>query len=252
MAEKALGLGLLSIGRTWGVAEVVPPPDTDAVALIHAAYGHGIRFFDTAPAYGASERLFGLALRQAPAMMSGITIATKMGEFWHGGAEGTVVSHRYDDLARSIETSLEHLGRIDVLQLHKATADSVTAPDVERAFRLAESFGIRRFGASVSDLDTAERAAASGRFHMLQFPLNRLNRAMEPILAILEQGGMQAIINRPLAMGGLAGEGNSETALRDAFGYVLAQAFSGIVLTGTSSLKHLQQNVAAFNFANPP
>jgi aryl-alcohol dehydrogenase-like predicted oxidoreductase len=78
-----LGLGLVSIGRRWGVRDVAPPPAEEAIALIEAAVAAGIRFFDTAPAYGASEDLLGRALRGGGFDASRVTIATKFGEHWN-------------------------------------------------------------------------------------------------------------------------------------------------------------------------
>jgi len=59
----SLGLGLLSIGRVWGYRQGLPPAEEDARALLHHAVLKGITFFDTAPAYGSSERIFGRFLK---------------------------------------------------------------------------------------------------------------------------------------------------------------------------------------------
>lgn len=207
-----LGLGLLSIGRPWGVRQEPPPTGDAALELLHKAVGLGIRFFDTAPAYGAS----------------------KMGEFWDAGASS--VDHRYDTLRRSIDRSLELLGRIDLLQVHKATADNLRSPDITRAIEYARSCGIHSFGASVPDVEAANAAAASGWCSYLQFPFSLANTALAPIF----NRGMKLIINRPLAMGAL-----SATPL-EAFNFIRRQDFSGIVLTGTKSIAHLSENHAAF------
>jgi aryl-alcohol dehydrogenase-like predicted oxidoreductase len=45
-----LGLGLVSLGRTWGVRDVAPPSEADGTALLQRAITLGIRVFDTAPA----------------------------------------------------------------------------------------------------------------------------------------------------------------------------------------------------------
>ena len=54
-----LGLGLVSLGRQWGVRDVDPPNEADAAALLECAVALGIRVFDTAPAYGSSEERLG-------------------------------------------------------------------------------------------------------------------------------------------------------------------------------------------------
>lgn len=226
-----LGLGLLSIGRTWGVRQEAPPSEAAALELLNKAVALGIRFFDTAPAYGASEAILGRFLRSTKA---DVFVATKMGEFWNNGA--STVDHRYDSLKRSIDRSLELLGRIDLLQVHKSTADNLRAPDVTRAIEYARNCGIHSFGASVPDIETANDAAASGWCSYLQFPFSLANTALAPIFNL----GLKLIINRPLAMGAL-----SATPL-EAFDFIRRQDFSGIVLTGTKSIAHLRENHAAF------
>ncbi len=78
-----LGLGLLSIGRVWGVAKTAVPTDSGAGALLETALARGIRIFDTAPAYAASERRLGAFLRtlRAP-VRDRLVVMTKMGEHW--------------------------------------------------------------------------------------------------------------------------------------------------------------------------
>ncbi len=247
MGEVQLGLGLVSIGRRWGVRDVAPPPTDAAVALVEAACDAGIRFFDTAPAYGDSESVFGLALDRGVIDRATITIATKMGEHWNAETGEPFVDHDYDALMRSLEQSLARLGRIDVLQLHKATAATLEAPDVLRAFDRAASLGVRRFGASVSDVETARIACRTGRFEFLQFPYNLGAGHFAPIFALLRACGMRAIVNRPFGMGGLVGGGADDGVA--AFRHVLAADFDGVVLTGTSSRVHLVENVAAFDAA---
>lgn len=244
MAIIELGLGLVSIGRRWGVRDVAPPPPEEAIALIEAAVAGGIRFFDTAPAYGASEDLLGRALRGGGFDASRVTIATKFGEHWNADTATPFADHRYDALAASLERSLERLGRIDLVQLHKATVDTIASPDVLRALDLAARCGITRFGASVSDVETARLACLSGRYDALQFPFNGAASHLAPVFALLRDHGMRAIVNRPFAMGGLVGDGAARGV--EAFRTVLAADFDGIVLTGTSSRAHLAENIAAF------
>ena len=55
------GLGGSHLGEPPG-----PDADATAVATVDAAYQAGIRFFDTSPAYGDSERRLGTALQKRP------------------------------------------------------------------------------------------------------------------------------------------------------------------------------------------
>ncbi|MGH8733641.1 MAG: aldo/keto reductase, partial [Burkholderiales bacterium] len=128
-----LGLGLLSIGRPWGARGESPPSESEALALLQKAASLGIGFFDTAPAYGASEAILGRFLRHDDRAF----VATKMGEWWNAASGASTVDHRYESLKRSIDRSLELLGRIDLLQVHKATAENLQSADVARAIEYA-------------------------------------------------------------------------------------------------------------------
>ena len=123
-----LGLGLAPLG---GLYQAVG--DETAAATVDTAWAHGIRFFDTAPLYGAgrSERRAGTAL--ADRDRSAYTLATKVGrllvptgavesvEMW---AEPTGVEPRFDFSAagtrRSYQESLARLGvdAADILHIH--------------------------------------------------------------------------------------------------------------------------------------
>jgi aryl-alcohol dehydrogenase-like predicted oxidoreductase len=231
-----LGLGLLSIGRPWGVRQAAPPSEAGALALLEAAASLGIRFFDTAPAYGASEAILGRFLRTRRDAF----VTTKMGEWWDPASGASMVDHRLDSLKRSIDRSLALLGSIDLLQVHKASADNLLSEDVARAIEYARGCGIRSFGASVPDLAAAAVACESSWCTWLQFPYNSANTALAGIFPLARAKGMRVIVNRPFAMGALA-------AGAEAFAFVRRQDFDGVVLTGTGSVAHLRENHAAFS-----
>ena len=246
MSGLQLGLGLLSIGRTWGVQKSAPPSRQDAFHLLETALELGIRFFDTAPAYGDSEEIFG-AFIHAHGIGREITIATKFGEHWLGAETPTKVDHSTKALINSLERSQKLLGRIDILQIHKANPQNIGSDSVLQAIEHAKSAGIKEFGASVSDIDTALAVSALDMFRYVQFPLNTENTEFMPILDILSGSGTIPIINRPFNMGGVVGSAtaplkNSKTA----FEFLHDSLSSGIVLTGTGRAAHLRENARNF------
>lgn len=230
-----LGLGLISIGRQWGVRPVPVPSEAEVSVLLDTAIAGGIHFFDTAPSYGGSEQRLGNYLRGAAA--DGLTIASKCGEHWDAGRGAPFVDHGYDALCRSIDRSLQHLPRIDLLQVHKASVAVLRDAGVRRALEYARRCGVAELGASVTDLETAREAVAAG-FGWLQFFYNRESAQLEPAFEMA--AGLQVIVNRPFAMGALADEPV------EAFRFVLRRSFRGVVLSGTRSPEHLRKNVAAF------
>jgi aryl-alcohol dehydrogenase-like predicted oxidoreductase len=242
-----LGLGLLSIGRAWGVTQSAPPDENEAQALLAKALELGITIFDTAPAYAESEARLGCFLDTLePSAKQRLTIMTKAGEHWDFARGASFVDHSRDALVRSIDRSLSMLGTIDVLQIHKATSDVVTHPDVIAAMDYARRCGIEAFGASVSDVEAGRLALESGLYDALQFPLNMSSQSMAPLLPGLNASGSTAIVNRPFAMGGLLAGQPFEEAAAAAFRFIEERLPRAVILSGTGKVAHLAQNIEAF------
>ncbi len=108
-----LGLGAAPLGNRQNVT------DAQAIATVHAALEHGVRFVDTAPLYGAgtSERRLGLALAGVP--RDSYVLSTKVGRLVTD--DGSVVfDWSADGIRRSVEASLTRLklDRVDILLMH--------------------------------------------------------------------------------------------------------------------------------------
>jgi aryl-alcohol dehydrogenase-like predicted oxidoreductase len=243
-----LGHGLLSIGREWGIHKGQPPSADGAISLIGKAVDLGINFFDTAPAYGESERLLGLYLSTSGAKDRDLTIATKAGEHWIKESATTYVDHSYDALCRSIDNSMALLGTVDILQIHKATTEALKSSDLIRAISYAKSLGVRLFGASVSSRDDLSFACRTGHFSHIQFPFNLQNTSFENSFEELYKFRIIPIINRPLAMGAIpiATASSKRNALREAFQFISDRMDYGVIITGTRSHMHLAEAITAF------
>jgi len=249
-----LGLGLLSIGRVWGDERSEPPSEQGAEDLLRQAIELGVTVFDTAPAYGTSEARLGRFLNGlGPGRRTDLVVMTKAGEHCDSDRGTSFVDHSRDALCRSIDRSLALLGRIDVLQIHKATREVVRDAGVMAALEYARACGIATFGASVSDEATGVAALETGAYDALQFPLNIADRSLAPLLTLLEETSGTAIINRPFAMGGLLRRGADTGAhARAAFRLLRETVYRGVVLTGTGKAAHLAENVEAFRTCEAP
>ncbi|WP_243229473.1 aldo/keto reductase [Microbacterium sp. CIAB417] len=163
-----LGLGCAPIGNLYS-----PVADEDAVATVAAALAHGIRFFDTAPNYGAgeSERRLGVAL--ADVDRDTVTIATKVGRMIvdDEGAEvpagasgaGLISDVGYDAVWRSVEGSLRRLrtDRIDLLHLHDPEdVDAALSGAVRAMVELREQGVVRALGVGMVRTAPLTRFAA--------------------------------------------------------------------------------------------
>jgi aryl-alcohol dehydrogenase-like predicted oxidoreductase len=250
-SQIRLGLGLISIGREWGHRKQPVPSEQDALAFLRSALRAGIRLFDTAPSYGSSEERLGRflsALDHSEAQE--LFIATKAGE--HCGNDGSLyVDHSRDALIRSIDRSFARLGRIDLLQVHKATIPVLFDGGVRAALEYAKRRGAVRIGASVADRDSAMAVIGDRFFDALQFPFHAKNRSMEDVFAAAMEFGKTVIVNRPYGMGELLYEdGTDKHRTRVAAMHAVIERMSaGIILTGTRSTEHLLENIAAFEQA---
>lgn len=248
------GLGLVSLGRPWGHVRHPPPTPEQAYQLLHTAVKAGVRFFDTAPSYGESEALLGNFLKTLdPRTLGRLTVSTKCGEHWNAESTEPYIDQSYDALCRSIDLSLRRLPRIDLLNIHKPTPEILRRRDLRRALEYARSCHVRAIGASVSDLVSARIVAESELYSHLQCPYNRDNPQFEPVFALARRHGKQLLVNRPLGMGrhlyGDDGTPRGYTAVMGAYGFVLRQSFTGVILTGTRSPEHLLEDLEAFRQA---
>ncbi|MET8954208.1 aldo/keto reductase [Streptomyces sp. NPDC004393] len=135
-----LGFGTAPLGNMFRAI-----PDDEAAATVEAAWQHGIRYFDTAPFYGAglSEIRLGEALSGRP--RDAYVLSTKVGRiildevedpaardlgekgglFEHGRPNKIVNDYSADATLRSIEDSLERLrtDRLDIVWVHDVAQD---------------------------------------------------------------------------------------------------------------------------------
>jgi len=243
-----LGLGMVSVGRPWGVNMAPPPSAEIATTLIETAFQLGITVFDTAPAYASSEARLGRSLELLPPeQRADLTIMTKMGEHWSDDNNAPFVDHGLESLKTSIDRSLSLLGSIDLMQIHKATVEILTHGDIAAAIDYARSCGILQFGASVTSLEAGRLALETGLYSALQFPFNLVSRDMEPLLHDMAKRGTIPIINRPFAMGSLVvGAVDPVFAADDAFRFLKDHVRNGIILTGTANQTHLRSNIESF------
>lgn len=243
-----LGCGLIGIGRRWGVGSSEVPSEVEAIRFLQFAYELGIRFFDTAPAYGLSEKRLGIFLSSlTPDQRKSVIIATKVGEHWNKESMDTRVDHSYEAMARSIDSSLIYLGNINLLQLHKTSLSVLQSDDLNRAWEYARKCEILEFGASVTDLGSAQWVCEHSEYSAIQCPYNSENQTFKDIFQLALQADKKLLINRPFNMGQMTQK--SDWSPVSAYRMILDNTFSGVILTGTKSIEHLKANFLSFNAA---
>ena len=206
--------------------------------MLQAATDIGVALVDIAPAYGTSEARLGAYLSSLGTRPAPFMIATKCGEFW-SAERGSWADHSAAAVEDSVRNSARLLGRIDLLQVHKATAELIRRPGLVDLLRdLAADLGIAHLGVSARDVGTCEAAAASGAFEYVQCPVN----PGVPDLAewaARSRDEITIIANRPYGSGALIGAGRSR---QDLLRFTADHVGRGIVLTGTTKPAHLRQS----------
>ncbi|MDX3192160.1 aldo/keto reductase [Streptomyces sp. MN03-5084-2B] len=247
-----LGYGAMQLTGpgVWG-----DPKDPDeAVRVLRRAVELGVNLIDTADAYGpfVADLLIKKALHP---YADDLVIATKAG-FARTGPGQWVPVGRPEYLRQQVELSLRHLGvdRIDLLQLHRIDPKVPVAEQVGELKKLQDEGKIRHIGLSEVGVDDLVEAQKTAEIVSVQNLFNLAKRDAEPLLEHAAEHGIAFIPWFPLATGALAGPDSPLTALakeHDASPSQLALAWllkrSPVVLPipGTSSVAHLEDNVAA-------
>ncbi|HUG71731.1 MAG TPA: aldo/keto reductase [Pirellulaceae bacterium] len=251
--DVRMGLGTISIGRRWGVNWTQLPTLGAALHLFFLAHTLGIRVFDTAPGYGFSEQRLGQFLKQLDHdQLAQLTVMTKCGVHWDFDRSTDYVDHSYDALCRSIDQSFDRLWKVDVMQLHQASVETLSDSGVMRAMRYARDRGAHLLGASVKTPTAARLAIDNDEIDVIQLPYNPGSPQMKDSIRLAASRDKTIVINRPFGMGKLLDDRCVSDAMKtpiDAFRFILAQPFSGVVLVGTKSERHLQDNARAFQSA---
>jgi aryl-alcohol dehydrogenase-like predicted oxidoreductase len=239
------GLGLIGIGRPWGYADAIVPPEAQARTLLERAVELGVRFFDTAPSYGVSEERLGRFLSSLTLeQRAGLTIASKFGEHWDAERQEPYVDHSFDALRRSLDGTIARIGVPYILELHKTTPEVLRSDGLARAWEYARSLGVKTIGASVSDAASAGQVIADERYGVMQVPFNCGDQMFESAIDGAAARGMMVLVNRPFGMGKMLYE--SDVSKVEAFRYVVRKQFRGVVLSGTKSVAHLEETWKAF------
>lgn len=263
-----LGYGTMRLvgDGAWGEP---PISREDARNVLRRALELGITLIDTADAYGPqiAEPLIAEALHPYP---KGLVIATKGGLTRQGPAKA-IPCGRPDYLQQQLELSLRNLrvDTIDLYQLHRIDP-AIPLADSLGALRDAQQQGkIRHIGLSEVTPDQIEAARKITPIVSVQNKYNLLNRASEPALQYCEQHSIAFLPWYP--MGGSAAQSIvKNTAAHDATTNHPIPAFARVhncsvtqlaiawllhrspvicPIPGTSSIPHLEENVASASLA---
>jgi pyridoxine 4-dehydrogenase len=250
LTVNRMGFGAMRLTGTgiWG-----PPRDrAEAIRVLQRAVELGVNFIDTADSYGPSvaEELIAEALHPYP----GVVIATK-GGLERPGPDRWVENGRPEYLRRQLEGSLRRLrvDRIDLWQLHRIDP-KVPADEQFAAMRQFRDEGlVRHLGLSEVSTDEIDRARKIVPIVSVQNRYNVQDRKWDGEVDYCERDGLAFIPWFPLSAGSL-GEGGAlhriaerhgATVYQIALAWLLAKSPAILVIPGTSTVSHLEENIAA-------
>ena len=251
MPVSRLGFGAMRITGpgVWGE----PPDRAGAAALVLRAVEVGVQLIDTADAYGpaVSESIVAEALHPYPA---GVVIATK-GGLLRGGPGDWRPAGKPEHLKAACDASLRRLKleRIDLYQLHSPDPAVPLEDSVGALKQLQEAGKVRHIGLSNVSVAELERAMKVAKVVSVQNRYSLFDRTSERVLAACEQHGMAFIPWYPLGAGELAHHrvlAHVATQLQAqpaqvALAWLLRRSPALLPIPGTSSVHHLEENVAA-------
>jgi len=250
LTVNRMGYGAMRITGPgiWG-----PPADKNAaLATLRRAIELDVNLIDTADSYGpyVSEELIAEALYPYPA---GLVIATKGG--WERPGPGQWTHNASPKhLAEALEGSLERLRleRIDVYQLHVPDNAVSFEASVGALSRLREEGKIRHVALSNVTREHIERARRIVPIVSVQNRYSFADRESDFIVDYCEQNDIAFLPWAPLGQAKEAHEALKKvsnelhaTPLQVALAWLLKRASVILPIPGTSSVKHLDENIAA-------
>jgi aryl-alcohol dehydrogenase-like predicted oxidoreductase len=238
----------------WG-----PPVDkASALATLRRAIDLDVNLIDTADSYGpaVSEELIAEALYPYP---PDLVIATKGGWERPGPNQWTHNAGR-KHLTEALEGSLTRLrlDHIDVYQLHAPDNAVSFEASIETLAKLREEGRIRHVGLSNVTREHVERAQRVVPIVSVQNRYSFADRESDFIVDYCEQHKIAFLPWAPLGQAQEAHEAIKKVAdqleaspLQVALAWLLKRSKVIVPIPGTSSIKHLEENIAAASLKLP-
>jgi len=245
-----LGYGAMRITGQgiWG-----QPADRDeALRVLRRATELGVDFIDTADSYGptVSEELIHEALHP---YADGLVVATKAGLLRTGPDEWIPLGNP-SYLRQQAELSLRRLDveRIDLFQLHRIDEAFPLEDQVGEFKKLQDEGKVRHIGLSEVSVEQLRAAQAVAPIASVQNRFSLGDRGSQELLDVCTEEGIAFIPWRPVAdhVDGAEAlqqiaEAHDATRTQVALAWLLQLSPVIVPIPGTSSVAHLEENVAA-------
>jgi len=255
LTVNRLGYGAMRItGKgIWG-----PPKDKDeAIRVLKRAIELGVNFIDTADSYGpyVSEELIAEALYPYPA---DLVIGTK-GGLTRTGPDLWPVNASPDHLKEALTGSLKRLklDQIDLYQLHRIDPKMPAEQSFEFLQKAQQEGKIKHIGLSEVDVDSIKKAGEFFEVVSVQNMYSVDNRKWEPVLEYCKENNIAFIPWFPLNAANVASQDKLKqvagkyhaTVYQVALSWLLHHADNILLIPGTSSVSHLEENMKTGSIA---
>ena len=275
MTDQSLPGGAGSIGPQtvarmgYGAMQLMESAPEDAAAVLRRAVELGVNHIDTASFYGpgAVNRRIHEALAPYP---DDLVIVSKVGARWTGGQPiPLAAAQKPAELRAAVEDDLRQLGleRIPVVNLRRMDLGPGLAPEgdqiVDLDDQLAEMIALRdegkigAIGVSAVPLGVLHRSLPAG-IACVQNAYSLLDRSQEEMLELCIAEGIAWVPFFPLGSSlppfprmaddpvvlDIAGELGA-TPAQVGLAWVLAHAPNTLLIPGTRSIAHLEENIGA-------
>ncbi len=166
-------LGTAQLGMSYGIANKTGKPDQNlAREMIRAAWERGVRSFDTAPEYGTSEDVLGMAIKDL-SLTQEARVMTKIDE---------LPNAELDTIITSVESSLNrlHIPQLELLSIRRKPFFAFWEEGLREVIEVILEKGMaKRVGVSVYEPDEALRALEKSGIDAVQIPANIVDRRFE-------------------------------------------------------------------------
>jgi len=248
-----LGYGAMRItGKgIWG-----PPKDHDeSIRVLKRAVELGVNFIDTADSYGphVSEELIAEALYP---YKSDLVIGTK-GGLLRTGPDQWPVDSSPEHLKEALEGSLKRLklDQIDLYQLHRIDPKVPAEKTFEFLQKVQKEGKVKHIGLSEVSVDDIKKAQQFFEVVSVQNMYSVDNRKWESVLDYTKENNIAFIPWFPLNAANVASQEKlkkvadkySATVYQVALSWLLHHADNILLIPGTSSVKHLEENMKAID-----
>ena len=244
--------GMLTVNRLgYGAMRLTGQPGNfgpyedwdDGLTLLRRAADLGVNFFDSAWAYGpeAADRIVGEALEGRD-----LVIATK-GGVDKPEAGRIVVDGSRDTLLRQINKALVNLRRerIDLFQLHRVDPETPIETSVAALAEAQADGRIGQIGLSNVTREQLDRALGVAPIASVQNRFNMAETEAEDLVDYTAEKGIAFIPYGPLGANPM--QQGAKLTPRKALAWLLKRSPNIVVIPGTTSIAHLEENLTAWD-----